>query len=285
MKLKQLLSIGLLFSNLVLFAQNDIYQSDKLKKVWDTKGLNVPESVMPVYDKGILYVSNVGSNNPAAKEKNGFISVLNVDGSIKNLEWCSDLDSPKGMGLYNGFLYVTEVDKISKIDTKTGEKVKSFPVNGATFLNDIAVNKDGILYITDSGTGTVYKLENDTVSVLIKSDEFPSPNGIIEVNGKLYVGTGDKVIAIVPETLQVEDYLLNTGGVDGLVMAEPDVFLFSNWAGKIFLMKKGGEKELLLDTSSTKNSKTADFGYITKLKRIYVPTFFGNSVVCYEVKY
>ncbi len=272
-------------SNFMLNAQEDIYQSEKLSKIWETKNLNVPESVLPVPDKGILYVSNLGSNNPEAKENSGFISILDTDGNIENLKWCKNLNSPKGMALFDEYLYVTEVDHISKIAIHTGEKVKSYPVEGAIFLNDIAVNDEGVLFITDSRTGTIHKLEDEKVIVLLKSDLFPSPNGIFSVKDKIFVGTGKSIISIKPETLEVNEYLLNTGGVDGLVMIEPDVFLFSDWPGKIYFMKKDSEKELLLDTTSSETLKTADFGYIVKLKRLYVPTFFNNSVVCYELKY
>ena len=189
------------------------------------------------------------------------------------------------MAIFGEDLYVTEVDQITKISLKTGEKVKSYPVEGAKFLNDIAVNENGVLFITDSQTGAVLKLENDTVSVLLLPGTFPSPNGIIWAKDKIIVGTGDKVVSVNPSTLEIEDCLLNTGGVDGLVMLEPGIFVFSNWPGTIYIMKKGEEKELLLDTSSSETSKTADFGYISDTKRLYVPTFFNSSIVCYELNY
>ena len=283
MKLQSMLVVLILANTISILAQSNSYQSEKLKKIWVTEGLSVPESVLPVYEKGILYVSNIGTNNPNEKENNGFISILGTDGSIKNLKWCSNLNSPKGMATYDGFLYVTEVNKVSKIDIKTGAKVSSVPVKGAIFLNDIAVDTQGTLYVTDSRTGTIHKIKNDSVNVLIKSDNFPNPNGIITANDKVVAGTGTNVISVNSGTTEVNECLSNTGAVDGLVMIEPGVFLFSNWPGKIYLMKKGGGKELLLDTSSLETSQTADFGYISDTKRIYVPTFFGNSIVCYEL--
>lgn len=266
-------------------AQENIYQSGKLKKIWVAGGFNVPESVLPVFEKGILYVSNIGTNNPGEKGNNGFISVLGIDGNIKNLKWCSNLNSPKGMAMYDGFLYVTEVDKVSKIDIETGEKVNSVPVKGAMFLNDIAVDTFGTLYVTDSRTGTIHKIKNDSVHVLLKSDLFPFPNGIIIVKDKVIIGTGKHIISVSPESIEMKECLPNTGSVDGLAMIEPGAFLFSDWPGKIYLMKKNGEKELLLNTSAMEASQTADFGYISNTKRLYVPTFFGNSVICYELNF
>ena len=285
MKLKNMLLVLILANTLSVLAESNSYQSGKLKKIWVAEGLSVPESVLPVYEKGILYVSNIGTNNPGDKENKGFISILGVDGSIKDFKWCSNLNSPKGMAVYDGYLYVTEVDKVSKIDIKTGEKVSSVPVKGALFLNDIAVDSLGTLYVTDSKTGSIYKIQNDSVNVLVKSDLFPFPNGIITVNGKVVAATGTNVISVNPETAEVSECLSNTGSVDGLAMIKPGVFLFSDWPGKIYMMKKNGGKELLLDTSELDASQTADFGYIRDTKRLYVPTFFGNSIVCYELNY
>ena len=278
--------VGILLTvHLILTGQNDIFQSQKLKKIWEIQELSIPECVLPVPGQEILYVSNLGGANPSERVHEGFISILGTDGRIIELRWITDLNSPKGMALFGDYLFVTEIDQVSKIDTRSGEKVKSYPVGGAEFLNDIAVDDAGVLYITDSRTGSIHKLHNDSVSVLIKSDEFPFPNGIIAVNGKILVGTGEKVISIAPQTLEVNECLLTTGSVDGLAMIGPGEFLFSDWAGRIYFMRKGGEKELLLDTTVSETFKTADFGYIPETKRIVVPTFFRNSVICYELNF
>jgi hypothetical protein len=43
------------------------------------------------------------------------------------------------------------------------------------------------------------------------------------------------------------------------------------------------EKQTLLDTSA-QSVNSADIGYDAKNRIVYVPTFFKNSVVAYEVK-
>jgi sugar lactone lactonase YvrE len=268
----------------MMFAQNAPYQSEKLEKKWEVTGLNVPESVLPVPEKGILYVSNIGINNPTEKEGKGFISILSMDGKIKTLKWCDNLNSPKGMAISGDKLYVSEVDRIAEIDLKTGKKLNDFPVDGAVFLNDIAAGPDGSLYISDSRTGTIHKLKDGKVKVFIKSDDFPNPNGVVFKKEKLLLGTGKKIVKIDPATKEVKDYMLNTGGVDGLAVVDQGIVIFSDWPGTVHIMKKGEEKELLLDTSMLENAKTADFGYIAEKKLVYIPTFFTNSVVCYKLK-
>lgn len=273
--------IGLL---LVASATAQTFQSEKLEKKWETTGLSVPESVLPVPKEGILYVSNIGTSKSSSKEGLGFISILDLDGKVKNLHWSTGLNSPKGMAIYNDKLYVTEVDHITEIDLATGKKVNSYPVEGAVFLNDVAVNSSGVIYFTDSRTGSVHKLDSGKVSLAIKSEFFPGINGIVALDNKLLIGTGEKVVKYYFETGEVKDYMLNTGGVDGLAKIDKGLILFSDWPGTVYIMKKNEEKELLLDTSSTETSKTADFGYIANKKLVFIPTFFANSVVCYKLK-
>jgi outer membrane protein assembly factor BamB len=181
-------------------------------------------------------------------------------------------------------LYVTEVDKLTAIDLATGKKVKSWPVEGAGFLNDVAAHASGAIFFTDSKTGKVHKLEDDKVTTAIGDKGFPNVNGIVALDKKLLIGTGDKIVKYYVGTGEVEDYMLNTGGVDGLAAIGKGVVLFSDWPGKVHLMKKGEEKELLLDTSSTEKSKTADFGYIAGEHLVIIPTFFANKLVCYKLK-
>ena len=188
-KLTSLLLLASL--HVVIIAQSEPFQSEKLEKVWEVTGLSVPEAVLPLPEEGILYVSNIGVSNPLEKEAKGFISILSMEGKIRNLKWCAGLNSPKGMAIYGGKLYVSEVDRVAEIDLKTGEKLKDYPVEGAIFLNDIADAKDGSLYISDSRNGTVYKLKDGVVSVFIQSDDFPFPNGVVFNKEKLKTISSD----------------------------------------------------------------------------------------------
>jgi hypothetical protein len=285
MKIKLIAQITLIGISVEMKSQPVIFQSEKLQKVWEVDGLSVPESVLPVPGEGLIYVSNIGSNDPTAKDHTGFISVLNADGTVNTLKWASGLNSPKGMAILNDKLFVTEVDKISEIDVSTGKVLKSYPVDNAGFLNDIAADKSGNLYISDSRTGSVFKLSGGKVKLFIKSAEYSNPNGLFVDGSNLLLGTGDKIISINTSTGEAEDYMLNTGGVDGLQLIASGAVVYSNWSGTIFTLQKGSEKELLLDTSTSETIKSADFGYNASVNLIYVPTFFGNSVVCYKLTF
>jgi sugar lactone lactonase YvrE len=276
-----------LFPGIFLFiqlspAQN--FQSEKLVKIWEVNGLSVPESVLPVPEEGILYVSNIGLQNQDEKESGGFISIIDTNGRVLNLKWAEGLKAPKGMAIVRDRLFVTEVDRIGEIELTSGKKLNEYPVPGAVFLNDMAADREGRLYISDSRTGTVYTLAGGEVAVFLKSGEFPNPNGVVVDQGFLILGTGEKIVRIDLSTKVMTDFMIHTGGVDGLALTGEGRVIFSDWPGTVHLMKQGEEKELILDTTSSKTSKTADFGYDPGKQMIYIPTFFDNSVICYRLE-
>ena len=109
------------------------------------------------------------------------------------------------------------------------------------------------------------------------------PNGLHYVDktlyftdaGSLYKFGKDKSKILITEGME--------GGTDGIEQVDENTFLVSCWAGSIWLVKTNGEKKLLLDTSK-EGINTADIGYDKKNKIVYVPTFWKNHVVAYQLQ-
>ena len=284
MKTKLLLTGMISAFILNVYCQSDNFQSEKLVKLWEVKGMEVPESVQPVLSENKIYVSNIASPSPVDKDSTGYISILSFDGKILTQKWATGLNAPKGMGIIGGSLFVTDIDRIAEIDLKTGKIIKFYAVDGAQFLNDIAVTSEDILFITDSKAKKVYKFDHGKISTVVESDDYPFLNGIIFADRKILVGTGKNIISIDPKTDEAKAYIENTGGIDGFAQLGPKNYIFSDWSGIIHCIEEGKEKELLLDTSKLEKTQSADFGYCKEKNTIYVPTFFGNSIVCYQLK-
>jgi hypothetical protein len=242
--------------------------------------LKTPESVLYDTTSGIIYVSNV-DGNPSAKDSAGFITTLSVDGKILDAHWVKGIDAPKGMGILNNHMFVTNIDQVVEIDIPTAAIINRYPVEGSNFLNDVAIDpKTGMIFITDSGTGQVYVLLNGKVSLWLQGPMFKGANGLFLHNNLLYIGTGNNILQADIQSGEVIVSIANTGGVDGLYVTSDNNFIFSDWKGSVFISVKKRKPELLLNTTPQKVN-AADFGVILSKHMILIPTFGNNKVVCY----
>lgn len=267
----------------------------KLVKAWETPAeLMIPESVLHHPENNILYVSNInnttGSQNPPLeKDGDGFISKVNLDGTIETLKWAEGgLHAPKGMGIANGMLYVTDIDRVAEIDLNSGEVKRFFDLPGAKFLNDISIADDGIVYVSDYQDSKVYKLDPmaDAPELVLFIDGLDTPNGLFVMGDKLLIGLNGSIMAasLADGTLMEAPLVSKTGGVDGLEQASADgTLVFSNWSGHLYVGKEGGEAIELLATEADE-TQSADIGYNMAEKIVYVPTFFKNTVAAYRLE-
>jgi hypothetical protein len=173
------------------------------------------------------------------------------------------------------------VDEVTAIDITAGKIIKRIKVPGAKFLNDVTASADGTVYVSDSQTKMIHKIEKDKSSVYLQ--DLQAPNGVLAYKNDFYlldkgalykVGQGKKLIKIAGGM---------EGNTDGLEHVEGDDFLASCWEGSLFYVKGDGTVEKLLDTRDQKIN-SADIGYDPKNKIVYVPTFFKNSVVAYQLQ-
>jgi sugar lactone lactonase YvrE len=248
------------------------------KKTWESeKQFRVPESVLFDKTANILFVSNI-DGKPLEKDGAGFISRVSPEGKIAQLEWVSGLNAPKGMGMQRGMLYVTDIDEVVSIDIKSGAIVLRTPVEGAKFLNDIAISEDGVVYISDMGTGRIHKLVEGKVTLYIEGLE--GVNGLAFSEQDLYALANGTLYHIKSATERIKIAQGMDDSSDGLVVAADKSFFASSWAGVVYHISAKGKVEKLLDTREQKLN-TADIGIDSDKKQIYVPTFFGNTVAAY----
>src|SRR5574338_964578 len=160
-------------------------QNHQLIKLWQTDTLlRTPESVLFNYKNNFLYVSNI--NGAAdAKDGNGSIGKVGLDGKIIRVDWVKGLNAPKGMGLYNGKLWVADLDEVAEINTATATIEKRIPVKGAMFLNDIAIDNRGVVYVSDTRVNKVYSIENGMVKTV--AENITGANGVFCIGDDVYV--------------------------------------------------------------------------------------------------
>ncbi len=255
-----------------------------LTLLWETDStLRTPESIL--YDQAgdVLYVSNIGGVPPTKKDGDGYISQMGTDGKIINLKWAKGFDAPKGMGLIGTTLYVTDIDRLKAVDTKTGKTINTWKVPGSTFLNDIAVASDSTVYFTDSDKSTIHQLKKGKLSVVRVDTSLGGTNGVYVEGNTLYLAGGaGNVFTMNRDDQSIQKVAAGIPNGDGIERYK-DGWIVSNWGGEIYYIDNTGKVTELLDTQEAKMN-TADIEVIQEKNMLIVPTFFGNRVAAYSIK-
>lgn len=252
-------------------------QAQSFDLAWQTdQVLKTPESVLFDVSRNQMYVSNI-NGKPTDKDNNGFISILNRDGSIKNLEWVSGMDAPKGMALVDSLLFVTDIDRIHIINVNQSKIIKTVAVKGASFLNDMAAISANQIVISDMGNDHLLIYDGNTVSVWLEDELLVSPNGLAFFNGTLYVGAKDNLLKIDPSVKKLKKFIEGTGPIDGLIPLSSNKFVLSDWSGRVLIAQ--ADAKTVLQNTASQNIQAADLGFIREDKIVLIPTFFDNRVV------
>lgn len=252
----------------------------KLEKIWETDAsLLVPESVLFDGNNKILYVANI-DGQPWEKDGKGSIGKVGLDGKIISVNWVGGLNAPKGMARVKNNLYVADVDAVAVIDIKQGKLIDRIQVDGATGLNDVSADSKGTIWVTDSKTKKLHRIENGKATTYLEG--LKGPNGILAHNSELYILDAGGMYRIEKDKALTKIADGMEGGTDGIENVAGKDFIVSAWSGTVWYVDGMGNKEVLLDTREQKIN-SADIGYDAAKRMLYVPTFFKNSVVAYKL--
>ncbi len=224
----------------------DVWQgfSDKFYQLIQAKGaaetlLSIPTEHRLVEGittdgNGTYFLSTVVSNTILKTNATGEISVL-TDGTDHAI------GSFFGIAYSGGenALYVTHgrVDQtrnmprgegqtgVMRVDPETGLVTGDWPLPGGTEgqqIADIAISPEGIVYVSEAQSGTIYRINGDTLEQLNTDKQFRSPQGLAFLeNGKLFMAdygrglwrinaaTGEANLLALPPTISLI-------GIDGL---------------------------------------------------------------------
>ena len=253
-------------------------QQHKLEKLWETDSvIAVPESVLPV--KNILYVSLIDGGGWDADGKGG-VAKLSPNGKILDNAWITGLNAPKGLGIAGNRLYAADISEVVVIDIKNGKVEKKIAIDSAKGLNDITVTDKGIVYVSDSRTAKIWRIENDKPALYL--DSIKGVNGLKAIGDDLYIGSG-KLFLKADAKKQVTKVAEVAQGIDGIEPIGNGDFILTAWGGYIWYVSADGRIETLLETYQQKKN-TADIGYDPQKRILYVPTFNAKTVVSYSLK-
>jgi sugar lactone lactonase YvrE len=242
-------------------------------------GFVSPESV--VQDaKGDIYVSEIGEFN---KDGDGKITRISIDGKLST--FASGMDDPKGLTFIGKSLYVTDKNRVLKVEPNGKWAVfgstMAFPQT-PIFLNDITSDEAGNLYVSDSGNlksgGAIFKIAQDKKITLVLNENTPeilAPNGLWIIKNDLYeVDFSSGILyKINLKTKSILKIAEGFGGGDGLIKSGNNFFV-SDWKnGKIY--KVQGSKVSLFKDGFT---AAADIALSYDKKFIITPDMKAGSV-------
>lgn len=253
-------------------------QKHKLEKIWETDAIvAVPESVLP--EKNILYVSLIDGGAWDADGKGG-VAKLSLNGKDYDSTWITGLNAPKGLGRFGNRLYAADISDVVVIDISKGKIEKKIPIEGASGLNDITVSNKGIVYVSDSKTSKIWRIENGKPEVFL--EDVKGANGLKAIGNDLIFAEG-KLLMKANAKKQVTKIAEVPQGIDGIEPVGNGDFIVSAWIGYIYYVYADGHFENLLDTHD-QNKNTADIGFDPVKKIVYVPSFLGKTVAAYKLK-
>ena len=256
-----------------------------------TEGIDSPESVYYDATSGFLFSSQI-VGDASARDGNGRIVKLTVDGKIVDANWAKGLDAPKGLRAYRGTLYVADIDQVVGFDIGSGREVSRVKIADAKFLNDLCTGPDGAIYTTDSFANRVWAIRNGAASLFSDAPQLQLPNGILVDGNKVVVatdgtagrgggGTPGSLFAIDIATKAITQITTQSIGTpDGLESDGRGAFITSDvGGGRLFHVSPAGEARQI----RTLDRQPADIGFIPARKLLVVPHLGLNRVSAYDL--
>jgi sugar lactone lactonase YvrE len=280
-----------LTATLIAFSTEAAAAAPKL--LWETKGLAQPESVVEDPATGVIYVSNI-NGAVMQKDGNGFISRLTADGKMLERQWVKGLNSPTGLALHDRTLYAADVDQLIEINAASGQILNRYDAKGAVFLNDVVVDDEGTVYVSDTPMNTIWRLKDGSFEPWVANDALNGPNGLLVQGNTLIVASLGKIQSQGQKkelgtllAVSLDDQKVSKigkgeliGNLDGLQAIQPGVYLVTDWAqGALYRVDAKGKVDELIDL----NQGSADLSYLPGKKMLLIPMMLDNSLVAYRL--
>lgn len=263
----------------------------------DLVDLSQPESIAVDPRTGNYYISNV-NGTPGEKDNNGYISKVSPDGLVVVIKFIEpkeggvELHAPKGLVVEDETLFVTDIDSVKGFRLDTGENTHfiDFGAFEARFLNDIAVDSSGDLYVSDMLTDRIFKVglkKGPEVTVFKEGPELGQPNGLFfnHHTGSLLVATwrAGRVLEIKKngELKVLRDDLAD--GLDGIAADKKGTLFVSSFTkGEIYSISRWGKGSLTLFTSGL--TTPADIHFDSQQQVLLVPLMNEGKVTSFSTR-
>lgn len=214
-----------------------------------------------------------------------YVTKFNLKGEVLDRKAVPNLTAPTGLCIFNDNLYIVERFGIVKFDLRNNRESTRYRIKTTNFLNDVAIDPDGNIYVTVSDTDIIYRIKDSKVEKWFESMEIMNPNGIMCEGDKIIIGVCSdntlksvaiankelKTVAVAGKGIEVIDGLKKYG----------DDYLISHYKGTILRIRSDGRVTKVLDTSK-KGIYCADFEFIEDRLLFIIPSLKNNLVSVYK---
>lgn len=253
--------------------------SEPISQNWEISGFEFPESVVADPNSDWVYVSNIVN-----QEIPGYISRVSKSGKVDNYKWVKGLNQPCGLAIYKNKLYVGDQNVVHIIDIQKSEIIQSLYAENAKALNDIAIDQNGSVYISDVIGGKIYTIIDNKLAVWTENTGINHPNGlyidgayliVAELALKLNPDTSPKIpgsvykINLADKSFEMINSSYHLGGLDGVTKVGTKYLITNNSGGELYAIS---EKERILIASLSPG--IADL--CAEGQIIYIPSFGGT---------
>lgn len=252
------------------------------------------ESLSYDADRDLIVSVNAGMAQELVPN-DGYVSLVNPDGSAHTLKWIGvnrnglTLNHPLGSDIANGMLYVVDIDTVRWFDMKTGEPKGNVQVPGVIRFNDLEVAADGTIYATQTGTTDatswkVYKITpQGQSSAIITGAPLNRPNGIaFDLKGNLVVVNigNNEVLTFSPDGKLLTTENAVDGGNDGIVVtADGTKYVSSVVQGTVSRIRPGQKAEIVASGIPS----AASMAYDSKRNRLLIPMNDWNAIAIVDL--
>ena len=240
-------------------------------------------------------VVNTGVGN-MVRANDGYISLLNPDGTVHTLKWIQPtmtngvvLNDPRGSDIVNGVLYIADMDTVRMFDMATGAPRGSHTIMGTLLLNDLEVANDGTVYVTDSGsqdlaTSAVYRITPQGQISKFIGTGLNRPNGIaFDNDGNIVLVQigNNEVHTYSRDGMRLKVEMSTDPGNDGLVILRDGTKLISSvQRGTVARLRPNQPAEQI--AQGIPNAASMDLD--TKRNQLVIPQNQQNAVTIVQLQ-